>query len=293
MNNELVSIALTTYNSERFLRKQLDSIFNQSYKNIEVIACDDRSSDGTVNILEEYKNKHGLRYYVNDVNVGYLRNFEKTIGYCKGTYIALSDHDDIWMPNKIERLVDQIGNYSLIFSDAFFIDNNDAVVASSIKEYAGISVFSEKPYKYLTYKNFVIGCTTLFKRELLKTAIPIPEAESYHDWWLALTACTMNGLRYLPEPLVKYRQHEKNAIGLNKKVSLFHKAIDFLLEKPDVKTLEIQEKRLEMLSQNKVFSEVERRYFKMATGFFHDKLHSKVHLKAFLIALAYLRYISP
>ena len=80
----LISIPLATYNGERFLREQLDSIYAQSRCNIEVIASDDYSSDGTVAILEEYRQSHGLRYEVNGENLGFIRNFEKLLTCCGG-----------------------------------------------------------------------------------------------------------------------------------------------------------------------------------------------------------------
>jgi glycosyltransferase involved in cell wall biosynthesis len=293
MNNDTVSIALATYNSERFLRKQLDSIYNQSYKNIEVIACDDQSTDGTVEILDEYKKMRGLQYYINNSNIGYLRNFEKTLGLCNGSYIALSDHDDIWLPNKIERLMNCIGNYSLICSDAYYIDENDNIFASSIKEFTGQVVFSGKPYKYLAFRNFVTGCTALFKKELLKNALPIPESEKNHDWWLALSACTMNGILYLEEPLIMYRRHNSNAIGFSPKASRMRKLFGFLIEGPDLKNYIFQENRLKMLSGVKIFSYEERKFFQLAYEYFHDRLNTKIHKKAFAIALRNFRYIFP
>ena len=91
MSIPLVSIAIATYNGERFLRKQLDSIYAQSFNNIEVIACDDCSIDSTVSILEEYSVMYGLRYYQNNRNLGYVKNFEKLMELCAGEFIALSE----------------------------------------------------------------------------------------------------------------------------------------------------------------------------------------------------------
>ena len=105
-----ISIALATYNGGRFLREQLDSIYAQTWRNIEVVASDDRSSDDTVAILEEYGQSHGLRYEINDENLGFVRNFEKILARCTGDFIALADQDDIWLPDKLERLIAGIGD---------------------------------------------------------------------------------------------------------------------------------------------------------------------------------------
>jgi len=202
MQNNLVSIAMATYNGENYLKEQLDSIFNQSYKNIEIIVCDDCSSDKTVAILAEYKKKYGLKYYINKNNLGFKRNFEKAISLCSGDFIALADQDDIWIENKIEVLVKEIGENSLIHSACSLIDENSKEISSLwIKQ----DDFKYSFAKFI-FGNTVTGCTVLFKKELLKDFSPIPSGEKYHDCWLALLATKMNGIVYCDKPLVKYRQ---------------------------------------------------------------------------------------
>src|SRR5574344_2136916 len=99
----MISLALPTYNGEKYLREQLDSIFNQTMVPEEIVVVDDRSTDSTIQILEEYKQKYGLKYYINEQNLGYNKNFEKAITLCQGDYIALCDQDDVWLPEKIEK----------------------------------------------------------------------------------------------------------------------------------------------------------------------------------------------
>jgi glycosyltransferase involved in cell wall biosynthesis len=293
MKNELVSIAMATYNGARFLRKQLDSIYNQSYKNLEIIVCDDKSTDNTVSILDEYRVKKGLYYQINKVNVGYYRNFEKTIGLCNGRYIALADQDDIWVSNKIASLVDAIGDCSMIYSDASFIDDNDKIFAKSILEYTGCPAFSGKSLKQLAFWNSVTGCTVLFKREMLEFAVPFPDGEKYHDWWLALVACKMKGLCFLADQLVLYRRHQANTLGLRKRSTILGKMAGFLTEEPEKETFRIEEQRLESLCANKLFSVDERKFLKIAHDYFHDRLNTRLHVKAFVIALRNHRYIFP
>lgn len=106
-----ISIAIATYNGERFLREQLDSLYNQTRIPDEVIVCDDCSNDNTVVILEEYHQKYGLKYYINEKSLGVNGNFFKAISLCSGNYICICDQDDIWMPNKIETLYNAIKKY--------------------------------------------------------------------------------------------------------------------------------------------------------------------------------------
>lgn len=123
MKNKLVSIAMATYNGEKYLKEQLDSIYAQTYKNIEVIVCDDCSSDKTVEILDEYKEKYGLKYYINEKNLGFKKNFEKAISLCSGDFIALADQDDIWIESKIEIFLKSKGIDNLIYMSDYLHKN--------------------------------------------------------------------------------------------------------------------------------------------------------------------------
>ena len=98
-----ISIAMTTFNGERYLREQLDSLYFQTLLPDEIVVVDDCSVDNTKEILEEYHKKKGLIYYINESNVGVNKNFEKAISLCSGDYIALCDQDDVWFKNKIEQ----------------------------------------------------------------------------------------------------------------------------------------------------------------------------------------------
>ncbi len=172
MNNPLVSIAMATYNGEKFLQKQLDSIYGQTYKNIEVIVTDDCSTDKTVEILQEYKKNYGLKYHINDHNLGFIKNFEKAITLSNGNYVALADQDDIWLPEKIETLVEKIKGYSLVCSDASLINGNDEIMITSFNEYSGRSIPKDKVFQYLVFGNYVTGCTAMIDKELFSNALP-------------------------------------------------------------------------------------------------------------------------
>ena len=294
IQNEFVSIAMTTYNGERFLRKQLDSIYNQSYKNLEVVVCDDRSNDNTIQILDEYSKRYGTRVYVNESNIGFLRNFEKALRLCHGEYIALADQDDIWLPNKIERLVNNISAYTLVFSDAQYIDENDIVFSPSIMKFIGAPNLTGKPFRILTFGSYITGCTVLFKRELLSIALPIPEGECYHDWWLSLIACKQNGIFYLDEPLINYRKHDANTLGgLQQKTQLEGNLFKIYWKQPDRSVFKKAEKRLEKLSEAYVFNDNEKKQLRIAYEYYHDRLNTKIHLRAFIIALMHQKYILP
>ena len=112
----LVSIALCTYNAGDFLAPLLESLLNQTWTNTEIVCCDDKSTDDTVKTLERFHHQFPgkFRIYVNDTNLGYIKNFEKCLGLCSGELIAIADHDDIWKPHKLETLVNALGDALLV-----------------------------------------------------------------------------------------------------------------------------------------------------------------------------------
>lgn len=213
---KLVSIAMTTYNGEQFLREQLDSIYSQTYTNIEVIVCDDCSSDATVDILREYEFKHGLKVVVNQKNLGYAKNFEKAISLCSGTYIALCDQDDIWLPTKIEVLTREIVGYSMIYSDASLIDDKSELIATSRNKFYRICEYSRMPAKRFLLRNYIMGCTSMFRRDIIENKLEVPNYVP-HDWWVAILAIKRDGIRYFNDVLIQYRLHESQEKGIRKK----------------------------------------------------------------------------
>jgi glycosyltransferase involved in cell wall biosynthesis len=200
----LVSIALATYNGEKYLSAFLDSVYNQTYQNIEVVAVDDCSNDNTLKVLERFAKKKDLRYYKNETNIGFVKNFEKALSLCKGEYIALADQDDIWFPEKIEVLLKNIGDKLLIHSDAIITKEN-IQISDSFTRYSKKQVQITDVQRLMFY-NSVTGCTALFHNSLLKIALPFPDNIPYHDWWLAICAAKSSGIKYLDKPLTFYRQ---------------------------------------------------------------------------------------
>lgn len=219
MTAPLISVAMATYNGEKYLREQIDSILAQTHKNIEFIVCDDRSTDNTVAILREYQQLGKLSYSVNEKNLGYYHNFERALSLCHGDYIALADQDDIWLPNKLEILLNEIGTNSLIASDALLVDKNNEILQSSFKSYANLPVVYEYDFLRVLHSGFITGCTIMLRREMLNHAMPFPKSIQYHDWWLGFVGFKTGGTRYIDQQLIRYRQHDNNQIGAELKLS--------------------------------------------------------------------------
>lgn len=209
----LVSIAVATYNGDKYIRKQIESLLKQDYSNIEIIVSDDNSTDNTYNILNEYKNK--IKVYKNS-NKGLNNNFINAIQHCKGYYLALCDQDDIWETNKISELVKKIDDFDIINCCVCVIDENDNYHNSAIMHQA---YEIDKTYfidfeKYIK-ENPLLGCTSLMKMSFVKKFLSIPKACIYHDWWFAMNCIKNgNGIVFVDEQLVKYRQHSKNTAYL-------------------------------------------------------------------------------
>ncbi len=204
-----VSIALCTYNGEKFLPKQLDSILNQDYSNIEVIITDDCSSDTTRQILETYQKKdERIKLYFNETNLGYTKNFEKAIRLCTGDYIAFSDQDDIWEKNKIGELVAAMPGNVMVFHNSDLIDEND----NQIDNYTVSNttrIYDDESCLPFLFSNCVHGHATLFNSGLKDYLFPFDDRYS-HDWWLAYVAFNIGKVKYIDKILVHYRQHQSS-----------------------------------------------------------------------------------
>jgi len=203
----LVSVAMITYNGAEFLEEQIESIYAQTYENIEVIVCDDRSTDATVEILQKYHLSHGLQYQVNEKNLGISKNFAKAFSLCKGEFIAPSDQDDIWKSEKIQTLVDEIKDSALIYSITTAIDEKGHAVDFTMPKDAYIQGHNNLAF---LFDNCVSGHTTMFIKELLPYMKEIPEV-MYPDWWSAFVASTYGKISFYNKPLVLYRRHSAQA----------------------------------------------------------------------------------
>lgn len=208
----LISVALCTYNGERYLREQLNSLLAQSYSNMEIIAVDDASTDRTVEVLREYERRDArLRVIVNSSNVGFIRNFERAISLCNGPLIAPCDQDDIWLADKLRTLARTIGDRSMVFSDSELIDADGRSLHLSMSEFWMMQDLHDPVAFVLT--NCVSGHAMMFRRELLDEQPQLP-ADVFHDWWLAVRATARDGIVYCPDRLVLYRQHGKNVTDI-------------------------------------------------------------------------------
>ena len=214
----MISIAMTTYNGEKFLREQIESILKQTVTDWELIVCDDVSTDSTVDILKEYAEKDSrIKVFKNEQNLGFKKNFEKAILLCKGDYIALSDQDDIWLENHLEVLMNNIKGKSAACGNAVMIDSDGVEKEYCLSE--GDGYYSsgndiDKLFTIMCFRNPFFGAISMYATgRCLNYALPIPDFVKYHDVWFSVVACCLDGLDYTFEPLLKHRVHGKNETG--------------------------------------------------------------------------------
>ncbi|NQY28271.1 MAG: glycosyltransferase family 2 protein [Flavobacteriaceae bacterium] len=211
MKKKLVSVVLSTYNGEKYIKTQLDSIIAQTYKNIEVIIVDDYSSDNTVSILKTYVSRYS-NIYLHEAtkNIGYIKNFERGVKLAKGDFISFADQDDYWLPLKTEKLIDAIGSSDVVYCDSELVDCNLNSLGKNMST-GHHFISSSNPINFAV-KNCVSGHAMLFKKSLLNNKFNFPELIP-HDWWITFLASSKNGVIYLNETLVKYRIHDNNIIA--------------------------------------------------------------------------------
>lgn len=218
---ENVDILLATYNGEKYLKCQLDSLLNQTHTNIRILINDDASTDRTVEILKEYEKKDSrIQVQYNKENIGSAQNFENLLSKVETKYFMLCDQDDYWLPDKVEKSLNYIieQNADLVFTDIEAVDEELKTITQSVARTKG---YIKNINKYNDYKlvflrnNGVTGCTIITKKELIKKYIPIPKKEPMvHDWWMALIIGQNGKISFLDEITIKYRQHTDNQVGI-------------------------------------------------------------------------------
>ncbi len=266
MEQPLVSIALCTYNGEKFLREQLDTLVYQTYPNLEIIAVDDCSKDGTVSILKEYQYRFSfIKIYQNEKNLGFAKNFEKAISLCSGDLIALSDQDDIWSLDKIALQVSNIGDNIFIYHDSEFIREDGSLMNKSMSDI--VNLYRGNQPEVFLFFNCISGHSMLIKRKLLEIALPFKN-QYFHDWWLAYVATNVGKIDFIDQCLVKYRQHEAsdtNILRIERKKTDKHSSLT---------SVEKIEKQLQWLQHCKDFNQNKNQPF---VSKLHELFKLRVH----------------
>lgn len=219
-----VQIVLATYNGERFLGEQLDSILANSVDDFSIEIYDDGSTDRTLQIAREYEKQWAcVHVHENESNLGYTKNFLHGVRQCRSPYIMLCDQDDIWKADKISRTLAAMKKLEgerqgredcplLVFTDAMNYDSETGRELGSFHKSSRLNADKTDP-AHLLMENKCNGCTMMINAAVLPYLRTIPDEVRVHDWWLALICSCFGKILYLPEMTLQYRQHRDNMIG--------------------------------------------------------------------------------
>lgn len=214
-----ISIALCTYNGERFLQQQLDSLASQTRLPDEVVVCDDCSTDRTIEILENWQKRvpFSVHVYRNDVNLGYSKNFEKALQHTSGDIVFVCDQDDVWKENKIQTVAnvfEKSPEVGAVYHDASIIDGESKRIGDfSVKKYVRYGMVNSFP-AFINpdiKSNYVmLGCCGAIRSICLQKLLPIPDEFAY-DHWLFSGVNAMASEVFLDDLLIEHRIHANNA----------------------------------------------------------------------------------
>ena len=217
-----ISVCIATYNGEKYIKEQLDSILRQLTLNDEVVISDDASTDSTIKIIEGYKD-HRIRVINNPFEKGYSKNFENAIINAKGDLIFLSDQDDVWLSGKVSKMIKSLETSTMVISDAELVDEKLRDLKTTYFSLRG----GKAGFVNNLYKSRYLGACMAFKREIFKKLLPFPQRQFLcpHDYWLTLVGEFYYKIDIINEPLIKYRRHSDNASngGIKSSKSIFQK----------------------------------------------------------------------
>ena len=224
----MISVALCTYNGERYIREQLESILNQTMPVDEIVVCDDGSTDNTLHIIESIRDgSHtDIRIYCNEKNLGPAYNFQKNIDLCCGDIIFLSDQDDVWYQDKVSNVIDYFSrnpNIDTVFTNATLIDNEGSVLNGSLWDHCfdkDVKTLFDAGLKFecFAYGNHATGATMAIRKQKLPNINY--NSDFLHDHALAVLAANNDSLGYINQCLTYYRLHGNQVCGISKDVPI-------------------------------------------------------------------------
>lgn len=207
-----VDILLATFQGEKYLKEQLDSLLHQTYPHFQILIRDDGSTDATLDIIKTYKDPR-IKLLATG-HLGIKGNFSELMRHSQADYLFFCDQDDVWLSHKIATMLPYLkGGPTLVHSDLGVVDEKLNSIAPSFWKWAWLQPMKTTTLNRLLMQNVVTGCSMAINRSLLEKSGPIPQDAVMHDWWLALVAACFGRIQPLKEPLMLYRQHDSNVLG--------------------------------------------------------------------------------
>ncbi len=262
----MISVVIATYNGEKYLKQQIDSILNQSRKPDEILISDDCSTDATMNIIREFADKNLIiKYFQNEVNQGFAQNFWNLIHKAKGDYIFLADQDDLWDENKIQEMIRVFESNDSILALNTAYNYIDAR-GDEIRDYRLTRFKNDNKIKQVSLCEFIkspryVGMAMAIKKDLLALvkAENIQQVHA-HDWCLNHTAASKGGMFFWNRILSSYRQHENNTFGTN----------------VCTRTNELSLRRLKIIDEELVMSGILLEMYKASKELSYIRIHDHV-----------------
>lgn len=221
----MIDILLATYNGEKFLSEQINSILAQTVTEWKLLIRDDGSTDGTFGIIEHYIKKYPDKIICiqdNNSNLGVTRNFECLMEHSNAEYLMFCDQDDIWFPDKIKTSLRKLQAMEqqygadiplLVYTDLSVCDEEGTLTANSFWKFQGGDPTVATNFSKALVQNNATGNTFIFNRALCNRALPFSSDAVMHDWWVALCALYLGKIDYLTDQTIFYRQHNSNVSG--------------------------------------------------------------------------------
>ena len=290
------SVALCTYNGEKYIKEQLDSILNQTVPVDEIVICDDISNDATHDIINQYcvKFPNIIKFHINEVNLRSVKNFEKAISLCTNEIIFLSDQDDIWHLEKVKHFIEYFENHpkiDVVASNGFCIDDNSKIhekyAVWDVPQFLTERGVAFNYHKIICYvSNIATGASMAFRKTICDEILPFPIMKDFHhDEWIAILASKRNAFVMLPEKYFYYRIHANQQVGgvfFDKTDKVKSDLFDYFnYDDGDVSFVNLKKrikKMIEAYKRNKKLSKLDTEY----VSFFKD---NKAEIKRNILVL--------
>ncbi|SCH20745.1 Chondroitin polymerase [uncultured Clostridium sp.] len=227
----MIDILMATYNGEKYVSEQIESIINQTYSDWKLFIRDDGSKDNTLSVIKEYANKYPEKIVVIEDGkrgLGAKLNFAELMKYSKNDYCMFADQDDFWINEKIQLTFDEMKRleekYSkntpiLVHTDLKVVDSNLNILNESFWEYQKLDA-NKRALNNLLVQNNITGCTMMMNRKLMEMSTNIPQGCIMHDWWIGLVASCFGQIGIVNKQTMLYRQHGGNEVGAHNYKSL-------------------------------------------------------------------------
>lgn len=218
----MVSVCMATYNGQKYIKEQMDSILCQLSDQDEVIVSDDGSKDKTIDILKSYHDNR-IKIFINKGKHGFVGNFENSLRHASGDYIFLCDQDDYWKPNKVEVVLKALEKYDLVIHNAELVDGQGKSLGKTYYD----TLHHKTGFLANLYKTRWLGCCMAFRKEVRDYCLPIPEKLTGHDYWIGMLGMLRFRYKFMDDVLMCYRRHGDNVSPSGEKSnhSLWYKLV--------------------------------------------------------------------